>query len=75
MKSNNKVIVSVSITMSKDFSVELPDSKTDADLKNQISNSVVLPSEAYRIVGMLRPNTQAEEDLKDWIVDDFVVIM
>lgn len=66
----NKVTVSISITMSKDFTINPED-----NLKDAVRHQVVLPSEAHSIIGMLKEGTQAESDLKDWVIDDFVVIM
>lgn len=70
MKPNNRVIVSVSITMSKDFTINPED-----NLKDAVRHQVVLPSEAHGIIGMLKSGTQAESDLKGWIVDDFEVVL
>jgi hypothetical protein len=67
---NNKITVTVSITMSKDFTI-----KPGGNLKDAVRHQVVLPSEAHSIIGMLKGGTQAESDLKGWIVDDFEVVL
>lgn len=67
---SNKITVTVSITMSKDFTIS-----PEGNLKDAVRHQVVLPSEAYGIIGMLKSGTQAEIDLKDWIVDDFEVVL
>lgn len=67
---NNKITVTVSITMSKDFTI-----KPGSNLKDAVRHQVVLPSEAHSIIGMLKEGTQAESDLKGWIVDDFEVVL
>ena len=67
---SNKITVTVSITMSKDFTI-----RPEGNLKDAVKHQVVLPSEAHGIIGMLKSGTQAETDLKDWIVDDFEVVM
>lgn len=67
---NNKITVTVSITMSKDFTI-----KPEGNLKDAVRHQVVLPSEAHGIIGMLKSGTQAEIDLKDWVVDDFEVVV
>lgn len=67
---SNKITVTVSITMSKDFTI-----KPEGNLKDAVRYQVVLPSEAHSIIGMLKEGTQAESDLKGWIVDDFEVVL
>lgn len=67
---SNKITVTVSITMSKDFTI-----KPGGNLKDAVRHQVVLPSEAHSIIGMLKEGTQAESDLKGWIVDDFEVVL
>ena len=67
---SNKITVTVSITMSKDFTI-----RPEGNLKDAVKHQVVLPSEAHGIIGMLKSGTQAEIDLKDWVVDDFEVVM
>ena len=52
---SNKITVTVSITMSKDFTI-----KPGGNLKDAVRHQVVLPSEAHSIIGMLRKGTQAE---------------
>jgi hypothetical protein len=56
--------------MSKDFTI-----KPGGNLKDAVRHQVVLPSEAHSIIGMLKGGTQAESDLKGWIVDDFEVVL
>jgi hypothetical protein len=56
--------------MSKDFTI-----KPGGNLKDAVRHQVVLPSEAHNIIGMLKEGTQAESDLKGWIVDDFEVVL
>lgn len=68
--SQKTLTVTVSITMSKDFTIS-----PEGNLKDAVRHQVVLPSEAHRIIGILRKGTQAEADLKDWIVDDFEVVL
>lgn len=82
-----KVDVTVSITLSKQFTIEVDDYKeytdsdedgtyssidySDCDLKGAVKKQVYLPHEAHEHVNVIT----VKSDLKDWCVDDFEVIL
>lgn len=49
----------------------------DCDLKKAVKDQVILPNEAYDHVGypLFKCSKKAYEDLKDWTVDDFEVLL
>ena len=83
-----EVNVTVSITLSKQLTVEVDDYKeyteqdedgcysfidySDCDLKKAVQEQINLPNEAYKLV---LKDTKYYNDLKGWCVDDFEVIL
>lgn len=83
-----KVDVTVSITLSKHFTIEVNDyieevdqdedgiyttiDYSDCDLKKAVQEQINLPNEAYKLALI---ETKYYNDLKDWCVDDFEVIL
>lgn len=63
--------VTVSITLSKTFTIKVEDHKS---LQWAVKNQVILPSNAHHYIQDKPVTRQALRDLKDWHVDDFVVI-
>ena len=43
----------------------------NCNLKDTVEDQIILPSSAYKYVS----NSKIKEDLKDWIIDDFEVIL
>lgn len=89
-QSPQKVDVTVSITLSKTVQVEVDDYTTEevwdedyhgidydfseCDLKQAVKNQIYLPNEAFRCIDY-RNWAKAKNDLKDWCVDDFEVVL
>lgn len=81
-----EINVTVSITLSKQFTIKVDDYNeyidfeedgvhsnidySDCDLKGAVEKQVYLPHEAYKHINVLT----VKNDLKDWCVDDFEVI-
>jgi hypothetical protein len=63
--------VTVSITLSKTFTIETEDYES---LQWAVENQVILPNNAHHYIQDKPVTKQALRDLKDWHVDDFVVI-
>lgn len=63
--------VTVSITLSKTFTIEVKDNES---LQWAVENQIILPNNAHYYIQDKPVTKQALKDLKDWIVDDFVVI-
>lgn len=82
-----EVNVTVSITLSKQVTIEVNDYKeyedqdedgiyttvdfSDCDLKEAVKRQVYLPHEAHEHINVIT----VKNDLKDWCVDDFEVIL
>lgn len=85
---SKEVNVTVSITLSKQFTIKVDDYKeytdqdeddiyttvdfSDCDLKKAVQEQINLPNEAYKLT---LKETKYYNDLKDWCVDDFEVIL
>lgn len=71
-EKTEKVSVTVSITMSKDFTIEVPDdiALDEETLKYYVEQQIYLPQEA----GLHIDSKLIANDLSDWYVDDFTVI-
>ena len=84
-----KVNVTVSITLSKQLTIEVDDYKeyadidedgnqygeidySECDLKKAVQEQINLPNETYKLV---LKDTKYYNDLKNWCVDDFEVIL
>ena len=63
--------VTVSITLSKTFTIETEDYES---LQWAVEDQVILPNNAHYYIQDKPVTKQALRDLKDWHVDDFVVI-
>lgn len=63
--------VTVSITLSKTFTIETKDNES---LQETVEKQVILPNNAHYYIQDKPVTKQALKDLKDWHVDDFVVI-
>jgi hypothetical protein len=63
--------VTVSITLSKTFTIETENYES---LQWAVEDQVILPNNAHYYIQDKPVTKQALRDLKDWHVDDFVVI-
>ena len=88
-KTIKTVNVTVSITLSKQLTIEVDDCKeyadidedgnqygeidySECDLKKAVQEQINLPNETYKLV---LKDTKYYNDLKNWCVDDFEVIL
>ena len=80
-----EVEVTVSITLSKTLKIEVSDYTVDSEgnvdysdcnLREAVENQIILPQEAYKYVNPYTFNKhETIEDLSNWDVDDFEVIL
>ena len=80
-----EVEVTVSITLSKTLKIKVSDYTVDSEgnvdysdcnLREAVENQIILPQEAYKYVNPYTFNKhETIEDLSNWDVDDFEVIL
>jgi hypothetical protein len=67
--ADQEITVTVSITLSKSMTVIVDEDTTNCNLEEAIEQHY-LPQEAYRYIDY----EDIKADLKDWVVDELVVI-
>ena len=80
-----EVEVTVSVTLSKTLKIKVSDYTVDSEnnvdysdcnLREAVENQIILPQEAYKYVNPYTFNKhETIEDLSNWDVDDFEVIL
>ena len=80
-----EVDVTVSVTLSKTLKIKVSDYTVDSEgnvdysdcnLREAVENQIILPQEAYKYVNPYTFNKhETIEDLSNWDVDDFEVIL
>ena len=80
-----EVEVTVSVTLSKTLKIKVSDYTVDSEgnvdysdcnLREAVENQIILPQEAYKYVNPYTFNKhEIIEDLSNWDVDDFEVIL
>lgn len=80
-----EVEVTVSVTLSKTLKIKVSDYTVDSEgnvdysdcnLREAVENQIILPQEAYKYVNSYTFNKhETIEDLSNWDVDDFEVIL
>ena len=80
-----EVEVTVSVTLSKTLKIKVSDYTVDSEgnvdysdcnLREAVENQIILPQEAYKYVNLYTFNKhETIEDLSNWDVDDFEVIL
>ena len=80
-----EIEVTVSVTLSKTLKIKVSDYTVDSEgnvdysdcnLREAVENQIILPQEAYKYVNPYTFNKhETIEDLSNWDVDDFEVIL
>lgn len=69
-EKTKKILVTVSMTISKDVEIEVPEQYDPEYLQEYVEDQVFLPGNWYGY----QYNNKVANDLADWFIDDFTVI-
>lgn len=76
--------VTISVTLSKTVDIEVDDYDIDAegyydysncDLLKAVEAQIIMPQDAYNVIKGTSLDVKRNQDLKDWNIDDFEVML